>query len=307
MIENNLNKDNYNSYLDVEKFNNIYRDNEKELNYNKLNYDELNNIIEILKEKNVRQEGFLLNITHDLRAHLSIILSIMQFIDYGSANVADKKTREYLTMVKRNSLKMLKLINNLIDTTRLENDYYELNKTNIDIVSMIEGTINCIDKYAVQKNIQLVFDTNEEECIMAADPQVIDRIIMNLVSNAIKFSPRDKCIYINLIINSKEIKILIKDEGPGISNEDKNKIFNRFYQVTKRKDNEQSGSGIGLDLVNYLTKSHGGSIDLSSEAGNGALFMVTLPINYINEEEIIIPCQSSKIEMLEIEFSDIYL
>lgn len=307
MIENNLNKDNYNSYLDVEKFNNIYRDNESELNYNKLNYDELNNIIEILKEKNLRQEGFLLNITHDLRAHLSIILSIMQFIDYGNANVADKKTREYLTMVKRNSLKMLKLINNLIDTTRLENDYYELNKTNIDIVSMIEGTINCIDKYAVQKNIQLIFDTNEEECIMAADPQVIDRIIMNLVSNAIKFSPRDKCIYINLIINSEEIKILIKDEGPGISNEDKNKIFNRFYQVTKRKDNEQSGSGIGLDLVNYLTKSHGGSIDLSSEDGNGALFIVTLPINSINEDEIIIPCQSSKIEMLEIEFSDIYL
>lgn len=307
MIENNLNKDNYNSYLDVEKFNNIYRDNESELNYNKLNYDELNNIIEILKEKNLRQEGFLLNITHDLRAHLSIILSIMQFIDYGSANVADKKTREYLTMVKRNSLKMLKLINNLIDTTRLENDYYELNKTNIDIVSMIEGTINCIDKYAVQKNIQLIFDTNEEECIMAADPQVIDRIIMNLVSNAIKFSPRDKCIYINLIINSEEVKILIKDEGPGISNEDKNKIFNRFYQVTKRKDNEQSGSGIGLDLVNYLTKSHGGSIDLSSEDGNGALFIVTLPINSIKEDEIIIPCQSSKIEMLEIEFSDIYL
>lgn len=275
--------------------------------YNVLNYNQLNNMIEALKEKNLKQEGFLLNITHDLRAHLSIILSVMQCIDCGNANVVDEKAKEYLTMVKRSSLKMLKLINNLMDTTRFENNYYELNKTNIDIVSMIEGTVNCIDRYAVQKNIHLVFDTNKEECIVAVDPQVIDRIVMNLISNAIKFSSRDKNIYINLIINNEEVKVSIRDEGPGISENDKEKIFNRFYQVTKRKDNEQSGSGIGLDLVNYLTKSHGGSIIVNSELGVGSEFIVTLPITYSNEKEIIEQNQTSKIEMLEIEFSDIYL
>ena len=295
MVENALNTKGYNNYLDAEKFNNIG------------NKEELNTIINSLKERNLKQEGFLLNITHDLRAHLNIILSVMQCFDYGSCEITDKKSKEYLTMVKRNSLKMLKLINNLIDTTKLENDYYELNKSNIDIVSMIEGTINCIDRYAVQKNIQLIFDTNKEECIMAVDPQVIDRIIMNLVSNAIKFSPRDKCVYINLIINSKEIKILVRDEGPGISEDDKNKIFNRFYQATKKKDSEQDGSGIGLDLVNYLTKSHGGSVTLNSEYGKGSLFTVKLPITNIYEEKAIMPYHNNKIEMLEIEFSDIYL
>ena len=302
MIEEIFNKDNYSDYLNMGKCSNDYKYNQKTFSYS-----ELNNTIETLKEKNLSQEEFLLNITHDLRAHLSIILSVMQCIDCGNAKVADEKAREYLKMIKRNSLKMLKLINNLIDTTKFQNNYYELNKTNIDIVSMIEGTINCIDKYAIQKNIHLIFDTNKEDCIMAVDPQVIDRIIMNLISNAIKFSCKDKNIYINLLINSEEVKISVKDEGPGISEDDKEKIFNRFYQVTKRKDSEQAGSGIGLDLVNYLTKAHGGSVILNSECGVGSEFIVTLPITKTNEKEIISQSQSSKIEMLEIEFSDIYL
>ncbi|WP_253198021.1 sensor histidine kinase [Clostridium gasigenes] len=302
MIEEIFNKDNYSDYLNMGKCSNDHRYTQKTFSYS-----ELNNTIETLKEKNLSQEEFLLNITHDLRAHLSIILSVMQCIDCGNAKVADEKAREYLKMIKRNSLKMLKLINNLIDTTKFQNNYYELNKTNIDIVSMIEGTINCIDKYAIQKNIHLIFDTNKEDCIMAVDPQVIDRIIMNLISNAIKFSCKDKNIYINLLINSEEVKISVKDEGPGISEDDKEKIFNRFYQVTKRKDSEQAGSGIGLDLVNYLTKAHGGSVILNSECGVGSEFIVTLPITKTNEKEIISQSQSSKIEMLEIEFSDIYL
>lgn len=298
MLEEVFGKD----YLSIENFNNSDISNNREWDYN-----ELNNKIEKLIDRNLKQEGFLINITHDLRAHLNIILSVMQCIDCGNGKIIDEKAKEYLTMVKRNSLKMLKLINNLMDATKLENNYYELNKTNIDIVSMVEGTINCIDKYAIQKNIHLIFDTNKEECIIAVDPQVIDRIIMNLISNAIKFSPRDKNIYINLLITSKEVNISIRDEGPGISEDEKGKIFNRFYQVSKRKDSDQAGSGIGLDLVNYLTKSHGGSIVLNSEYGLGAEFIVTLPITNIDESNLIIQNHSSKIEMLEIEFSDIYL
>ncbi|MGL5085506.1 MAG: sensor histidine kinase [Clostridium sp.] len=304
MVEEKLDSGNCNDFFTADKLSDIYKPNK-----NLVDYGDLNNVIDKLKLRNSKQEAFLLNITHDLRAHLNIILSVMQCIDYGNAKIADEKAKEYLIMVKRNSLKMLKLINNLIDANRFENNYYELNKDNIDIVSMIEGTISCIDKYAVQKNISLIFDTNEEECIMAVDPQVIDRIIMNLISNAIKFSPRDKNIYINLNINrdNEEVKISVKDEGPGISEDDKSKIFNRFYQVTKQKDSEQAGSGIGLDLVNYLTKSHGGTVIINSECGNGSEFVVTLPISIIDEKKLNMQNDSSKIEMLEIEFSDIYL
>lgn len=109
---------------------------------NELTKDEMIGIITGLINKNSKQENFLLNISHDLRGHLNVILSVMQVINHGSAYVTDKKALEYMNIVRRNSLKMLKLINNLIDTTKLENNYYVLNKKNIDIIAMIESTIN---------------------------------------------------------------------------------------------------------------------------------------------------------------------
>ncbi|MDZ4907115.1 sensor histidine kinase, partial [Clostridium perfringens] len=103
------------------------------------------------------------------------------------------------------------------------------------------------------------------------------------------------------------IKISIKDEGPGISKEYQEKIFNRFYQISSKKDRENSGSGIGVDLVNYLVKSLDGNIELNSEEGNGCEFIVTLPITIVEErEDFCIRGDSNKIQMLEVEVSDIY-
>lgn len=274
---------------------------------NSLTNDELMMVITELLNKSSRQENFLSNISHDLRGHLNVILSIMQCIDYGSVSINDKKVLEYMKMVRRNSLKMLKLINNLIDTTKLENNYYILNMRNIDVISMIESTINCIDKYAKQKNIQLTFDTNEEQCIMAVDPEVLDRIIMNLLSNAIKFSYSNSDIYIDINVSEDSISISIKDEGPGISKENQEKIFSRFYQISNNNNRESSGSGIGLDLVNYLVKSMSGKIILKSEENKGCEFIVTIPITFVEErEDYCIRGDESKIQMLEIEFSDLY-
>ena len=273
-----------------------------------LTKDDLVSVITELIKRNSRQENFLLNISHDLRGHLNVILSVIQMIDNGSVCITDRKAREYIGIVKRNSLKMLRLINNLIDTTKLENNYYMLNKKNIDIISMIESTIHGIDKYAKLKNIQLIFDTNEEECIMGIDPEALDRIIMNLLSNAIKFSYNNTNIYIDIFVLNNEIKISVKDEGPGIPIEYQEKIFNRFYQMDKIRESEVVGSGIGLDLVNYLVKSMDGEIILNSNEGQGCEFIIILPIKVAEEKEnyCLNDEGSKKIQMLEIEFSDIY-
>lgn len=271
---------------------------------------ELINLITELTEKNAKHDSFLMNITHDLRGHLNIILSIMQIINKGTLEIKDKKALEYLETIKRNSLKMLRLINNLIDTNKLENKYYVLNKKNIEIISLVEGTISCIDKYAKQKDIQLIFDTNKEECIMGVDSEVIDRIIMNLISNAIKFSDSGSNIYINMFVNNEKVKLSIRDEGTGISKEYQDKIFNRFYQIENKSSSETTGSGIGLDLVNNLVKSHDGYMELNSIEGIGSEFIVTLPITKVEEIQEIEDYKSrncgSKIQMLEIEFADLY-
>ena len=269
----------------------IINDFEEEINY--------------LKQENEKKENFTLNITHDMRSHLNVIISALQFIEHNDWNIRDEK--RYMNIIKRNSYKILKLINNLIDTSRLENNYYKLEKRNMDIVSMIEGTVECIERYSLEKNIQLIFDTNKEECIVSADPEAIDRIVMNLLSNAIKFSPMDSEIFVYLNIDSENINISVKDKGKGISKEEQDKIFNRFYQCSNRSAKEYIGSGIGLDLTNYLVKAHGGNISINSRENEGAEFIVTIPRILEEHIEGIDNSISSKIQMLEIEFSDIYL
>jgi signal transduction histidine kinase len=202
---------------------------------------------------------------------------------------------------------VVKLIDNLIDTTKLEGNYYKVNKKNLDIINIIEGIVVSVDKYAKQKKIELIFDTNVEECIMAVDPECIDRIIMNLLSNAIKFSNEGSHVLVCIFVDKENIKISIKDEGQGISPKDQEFVFNRFVQANQG-NNESKGSGIGLELVSHLTKLHGGNISLKSELDVGSEFIITFPINKINiDDESYELVKRNKIDQLEVEFSDIYL
>ena len=249
-------------------------------------------------------DQFLLNIIHDLRSYLNVITSAAQFMEHKTYK--GDNNLKYIEIIKRNSFKMLKLINNLIDSNKIKNNYYKLNKKNIDIVPMLENTISCVEKFASERNIRLVFDTNEEECIMAIDPEAIDRVVMNLLSNAIKFSNENSEIYINLLVKDKEIELSFKDEGCGISKEEKERVFERFYQG-KNNDNIE-GSGIGLNLCMLFVKVHGGKLLLESEINKGSIFTVILPrkieenIETIKEGSNLI----NKNQEIEIEFSDTY-
>jgi len=277
----------------------------------KLSKEELINKFINLSEAKKAQEDFILNISHDLRSPLNIILSILQcYKDEYKEIGKDSQWKQHVESIKRNGYKILKLINNLIDTTRLEKKHYDIKRENLDIINLIEWNISSIDKYAKQKNISLVFDTNVEECIMAIDPEAIDRIVMNLISNSIKFSTSGSSIYINTWKSINQIIISIRDEGIGIPKDEQKTIFNRFIQSSKNKQHENSGSGIGLDLVKCLIKAHNGSIELKSEEDHGSEFIIKLPIEVLEYNKIIKnKCLNtkSKVEILELEFSDIYL
>lgn len=286
-----------------------YKSNRDELI--KLTKEELINEIIKLSECKRAQEEFVLNISHDLRSPLNTILSILQCYRYEYKDVEKgNQYQEHIESIKRNAYKILKLINNLIDTTKLEKKHYNIKRENLDIINLIEWNISSIDKYAKQKDISLVFDTNVEECVMALDPEAIDRIIMNLISNAIKFSPQGSSIYINTWKSINQLTISIKDEGMGIPKDEQKSIFNRFVQSSKNKKTENTGSGIGLDLVRRLTKAHNGSIEVESEENKGSEFIVKLPIQILDNNEVSKnKCLNakSKVEVFEVEFSDIYL
>ena len=283
----------------------------KNMKLSDLTKEQLIDIVKVQKRTIDLQENFLINISHDLRSPVNSILSVLQCLKYlngDNSKEIKEKTNEYRKIIKRNSLKIIKLIDNLIDTTKLEGENYKLNKTDIDIVNVVESIVDSIEVYANQKNINIIFDTNVEEFIINADLEAIDRIVMNLLSNAIKFSPLNETIEVTLNAEKDKVKISVKDNGMGIAEEEQKKIFNRFEQATNSKRIEGKGSGIGLDLVSYLVKGHGGKIELKSKLNEGSEFIVTLPVgklNIIEEKHELM--SRNKVEQLEIEFSDIYL
>lgn len=274
-----------------------------------LSKEEMILLIEKLKRKQELQENFMMNISHDLRSPLNVIMSANYMLEciQNRENIEynNNKEKEYLDIIKRNTYKMLKLIDNLIDITRIENKYFKINKENIEVVNFIENTMGSIDKYAKKKDITLIFDTNKEECLIGVDPQALDRICINLISNAIKFSPTGSFIYVTLMIDDKNVKISILDNGIGISKEDQKKIFERFNQGSKKS--KYSGSGIGLDLVKSLVDLHGGSITLKSELNKGSNFTIILPNRKLEKEEVKFKDERDRVQLLEIEFSDIYI
>jgi signal transduction histidine kinase len=277
---------------------------------NNLSKEQLITLIKKQKRQIELQEDFLLNISHDLRSPINVMLSILQCAEcnFDNQNLKiDEKRKEFSRIIRRNNLKMLKLIDNLMDASKLEKKHYKLEKQTIDIISLIENTATSIEKYAELKQINIIFDTNVEECVCGVDPQAIDRIVMNLLSNALKFSPKESEILISVVVQEQKIKIYVKDQGTGIPEDEQESIFNRFIQAKQNKNKEQSGSGIGLDLVNYLSKAHGGKVELFSKVGHGAQFIVTLPLILLKNEERNYKLESrSKVEQLEVEFSDIY-
>lgn len=292
----------------------LINENEKEIRSKKIK-EELSSLSkeEIIEkymdlyENKIAQEDFILNISHDLRSPLSVILGILQCYknEYN-----ESKVKEHMDSIKRNCYKILKLINNIIDSTKLQQKHFKINRQNIDIVNLIEWNISAIDKYAKIKNISLIFDTNVEECVVAVDISAFDRIIMNLISNAIKFSKENSCVFVNTWKYEDYITISVKDEGIGIPKNEQKAIFNRFIQSTKNNKNEYSGSGIGLDLVFNLVKAHGGVIELTSTEGVGSEFRIKMPIVKLDESSTKVKPSmdlNSKVDIFEVEFSDIYV
>lgn len=254
---------------------------------------------------------FFANISHELRTPVNVIFSALQLTntnikDFPSAADLYKK---YMPVMKQNCYRLVRLINNLIDVTKIDAGYFQLNLSNENIVSLVENITLSVAQYTESQGITLIFDTNAEEKIMACDSDKIERIMLNLISNAVKFTKSGGSIFVNLTDRGDKVIISVKDTGIGISEENQNLIFDRFIQVDKSFARKREGSGIGLSLVKSLVELHNGNIAVKSELNSGSEFIVTLPVclitteNNLNTKEFVI---QDNIEKINIEFSDIY-
>lgn len=258
---------------------------------------------------------FFANISHEFKTPLNIILATAQLLDKNEKenNIkvqSDLDLKRYINSLKQNSYRLLRLINNLIDMTRIDSGYYELSLGNYDIVNIVEDITLSVAQYVEDKGITIIFDTNSEEQIIACDPDKIERIMLNLLSNAIKYTENSGELFVELNITENKVSVSVQDNGIGMPQEKIDTIFERFRQVDSSLTRKCEGSGIGLSLVKSLVDMHGGKVYVESEEGKGSKFTFELKKITIENEKVQDRLQDSavnrKIEKCHIEFSDIY-
>ena len=260
------------------------------------------------------QQEFFANISHELRTPLNLIFGSLQLIKSVEKEALEKRNslNKYIDIIDQNSKRLLKLVDNLIDSTRMKCGYYEYKPKNYDIVSFVENISMSVADFAKQNNIDLIFDTDVEEKIMAFDLEKLERIMLNLLSNSIKYNKAQGQIEVLLNDCNDTFVIRVKDTGVGIPSDKLMYIFERFRQVENTFNKSTKGSGIGLSLVKDLIEIQGGTIEVKSELGVGSEFIIKLPVKILSDDSNIDKVYFNNdyhdlVKRMNIEFSDIYI
>jgi signal transduction histidine kinase/ligand-binding sensor domain-containing protein/DNA-binding response OmpR family regulator len=237
---------------------------------------------------------FFVNISHEFRTPLSLILSPIDDL----IKVSDKPDQQHhLTMIKRNSKRLLNLVNQLVDFRKMEYNELKLNLNKGDIIQFVKEVSSSFTDVAHQKQIQYLFESEVNSFTTRFDHDKIERILFNLLSNAFKFTPAGGSISVilnmpvveGLPADTKMLELRVIDTGIGISKANQDMIFERFFQDDIPESLLNQGSGIGLSITKEFVKMHGGSIRLESEPDYGSCFIVSLPVGGKIEKPSAVP------------------
>lgn len=253
------------------------------------------------EEINNMKFRFFTNINHELRTPLTLIIAPLEDL---LKNTKDNDEKKILQMMNRNAQRLLMLVNQLLDFRKGEMSKHKLSLGEGDIVTFIHGVCDSFLLMAEKKDIQFSFFSGVDNFSMAFDADKIGKIVMNLLSNAFKFTPHGGRInvMIDRIDNENILEIKVSDTGIGISDSDKEHIFDRFYQSDNKniEQQESTGSGIGLSLVRDFVQLHEGTVDVFDNIGKGSVFVVHIPIKHVTntipeetEERKVVPDMES--------------
>ena len=227
------------------------------------------------------------NITHEFRTPLTVILGMAEQIKTGTNS---EKITHAADLIERNGKNLLDLVNQMLDLSKLESNRMALQPVQDDFARYIQYLLQSFEPIADSKHIEVHFYADPNKILMDFDPERISRIVTNLISNALKFTPRDGNIYVNLSSEKNQMTMRVRDTGIGIQPDKVPYIFDRFYQVEKgmagqfhqvadSQARESVGTGIGLALVKELVKLMNGTIEVKSTVGKGTEFIIELPVS----------------------------
>lgn len=225
------------------------------------------------------REEFLATMSHELRTPLATMLNVSESLRGGVQGPLEPRQIERLHLLENNGHHLLALINDILDLSKSLAGKLELSTSPMDVRALSVESARTISPFAEKKGIELSFDVPEDPVVAMVDPLRLRQILTNLLSNACKFSPRGSRVGLRLVADDQEqmIRIAVWDQGPGISQEERERLFQPFVQLDTRLAREHGGTGLGLALSRELAERHGGRILLESKSGEGAVFTLELP------------------------------
>ena len=223
------------------------------------------------------RKNFIANISHDFRSPLTSIRGYLQAMLDGT--IPPEKYNRYLGIVLNESKRLTKLTEGLLELNDFDTYGPILKKTKFDVVDVIRSTRNTVEGLCENKNIDFRIVCPAQNTMVFADKMKIGQVIYNIVDNAIKFSPQNGTITATIYNRNEKVFVSIKDEGPGIDKDSKNKVWDRFYKADISRGKDKQGTGLGLSITREIIKAHGENIDLISTEGVGSEFVFSLPIN----------------------------
>ncbi len=232
---------------------------------------------------NEMKTAFFTNISHDLRTPLSLIVSPVQELQ---KRINDGEHKYLLNLIQKNADHLLALVGQILDFRKLENGKVELKMAYNDIMGFIAERCQVFDALARERNMKFCFTTDTEHLTMKFDSDKLGKILMNLLGNAFKFTPRGGEITVSAQVDGEHLTVSVADTGCGISDSDKARVFERFYQ-TEHQDKTYIGTGIGLHIVKEYTELMRGTVTVGDNRPQGTVFRISLPIQRQREDTVV--------------------
>jgi len=233
-----------------------------------------------LEERDRFRQRVFANVTHELKTPLALMLTPIELLLGGDVGELTDDQRRTLETAFRHGLKLLKMIGDILDLSKLAESHVKLKVADVDLVAYLEGLVEQVQPLARRRRIDLDFTADVERSVAWCDLEQLERVFVNLLSNALKFTPQQGHILVTLADDGDTVQVSVRDDGPGLSSQDAVRVFERFYQADMGAARKRGGVGIGLALSRELVRLHGGDIRAERGRDRGSTFVVSIPKNY---------------------------
>lgn len=240
---------------------------------------------EELKKSAKIKDHFIATMSHELRTPLNSIISLSDLLlDDGYGEILSDNQRNHLQVIERSGQHLLEIINDILDISKVTSGKMELHYTEIDFDKTMNATLDMVKSLADKKSVNIEYQNAMNVNAVLVDEKRFKQVIINLLTNAIKFTGENKSVGVNCSNTSSHIKLDIWDEGVGISQGDIDKLFKPFVQLDSEHTRTQEGTGLGLSLVKNMVELHAGTVSVQSEEGKGSTFTIVLPLKVPKEK-----------------------